>query len=46
MRVSAVFLKFLPAGGIRAPPAIDLRPRTVGILFEGIAGYVSEARGI
>jgi hypothetical protein len=24
----------------------DLRPRTVGILFEGIAGYFSEARGI
>jgi hypothetical protein len=45
MRVSAVFLKLLPAG-ITAPPAIDLRPRTVGILFEGIAGYVSEARGI
>ena len=25
---------------------VDLRPRTVGILFEGIAGYFSEARGI
>jgi hypothetical protein len=44
MRLSAVFLKLLPAG-MRAPPA-HLRPRTVGILFEGIAGYLGETGGI
>ena len=48
MRLSAVFLKLLPAG-MRAPPRNEdghLRPRTVGILFEGIAGYLGETGGI
>jgi hypothetical protein len=48
MRLSAVFLKLLPAG-MSTPPAMRVATcvhEPPGFFFEGVAGYLGQARGI